>query len=575
MSWIFGSCGINQNSAFAEQLNKLKDKSLFCYSRSNLQIISGGIKETMFYSDKKNDNGWLACGVGISLAENNAKIFNKSDWELALSKDDFHLNNQDGHFVVIKWINDKINIYTDRLGLRDIYIFKYADGFIFSTRLDWLSKLVVSNLNFSVFGSRWLLFNQISEDSFIDNITRISSGTEATIENGSIIIHKNNWLSGIVNNDIDITKSEEMYRYILERLIELPINLNNSISLSLSGGMDSRVILSFLLKNKLKFDAHTFGNISNLDSIVAKKIVEYFHVDHVQFDELMPQKNVCVDLLKEFTAQTFVNNPASSVLQFRYYNELYRPNNVIIDGGFGEIWRREFFNRLLIQGKGSLLNKNYSKIVSYLSTFRADIFNVDIIDIMQTGCINQIEFIINELPSFDKISVEDWLDLFALKTRSLNYYGHEQSRLDSIVCSYMPFIQPSLVNYLFSIKIGTRKNGKLFRSIINSNCKKLATFPLAKGQITHPYFFNSIESRVWTILMKKIGRYQYDNTADEFLRHIEEFVRDTFNSKDVIECQYYNYNKVKKIIDGFYEGNQSYTSQLDWLLAFELFRQSI
>jgi hypothetical protein len=575
VSWIWGYCGAEQNSSIRLS-NEIRSKELFNYSGSSFKIACGGINETTFYSCSKEENkGWIICGIGLSAAGNNKKIFGIEDWRLELSKEDFLGNDLDGHFIAVKWENNRVEFITDRLGLRDIYIAKYEHGYIFSTRLDWISKAAGGKIDFTVFGSRWLLFNQISGESIIDKAVRVCSGAKAVIENESLTVQKNNWLPQIANNNKIAGNVEDGYYDYLKSLVLLPFSSNGSLSLSLSGGMDSRVILSFLLSENKNWDAHTFGSIKTPDSVIANRIADHFRLKHVQFDKELPDKNSCENLLKEFIAQTFVNNPASSVIQFRYYNELYKTNNIIIDGGFGEIWRREFFNRLLIRGKNALVKKDVKTVSKYLTVFKADIFSDGIIDTMKKGCIEQVENIFTELPSLQSISAEDWLDLFSIKTRLLNFYSHEQTRLDGIVCSYMPLAQPSLLNYFQFINNKSRKNGQLYRAIIKRNCNKLSSFPLAKGGTSHPFLFNSIESRLWTLLMKKTGRYRVDTTAIKFLNHIEEFVRDKVSSKEVIECEYYNYNKVKKMADGFYNGDYSYTQQLDWWLAFEMFRESV
>jgi len=47
------------------------------------------------------------------------------------------------------------------------------------------------------------------------------------------------------------------------------------------------------------------------------------------------------------------------------------------------------------------------------------------------------------------------------------------------------------------------------------------------------------------------------------------------NSREVKETSCYNYTKVKNIVDRYYNGDLSYSSEMDWWLSFELFRQSI
>ena len=61
----------------------------------------------------------------------------------------------------------------------------------------------------------------------------------------------------------------------------------------------------------------------------------------------LPTTDELVELIKNYSIQSIVTNPVSSMLNLRFYDRLSNQNRVIIDGGFGEIWRRAFANKLL------------------------------------------------------------------------------------------------------------------------------------------------------------------------------------------------------------------------------------
>ncbi len=145
------------------------------------------------------------------------------------------------------------------------------------------------------------------------------------------------------------------------------------------------------------------------------------------------------------------------------YSFLNDKSVVLIDGGFGEIWRREFFYKLFLQGKSALLERNITKIIPYLMLKRADIFTIEVFEQMMKGIEIQLNELFAKLPKIEIDSIGNWLDLFAIKTRLINYYSHEQSRLDNYLISVMPFIQPSLMKNLLNMPIHLRQNGKLFR----------------------------------------------------------------------------------------------------------------
>ena len=388
-------------------------------------------------------------------------------------------------------------------------------------------------------------------------------------------INKYNWLPVKVGNEF----SNNEFSDLLEKLIIFPSLNSQKITLGLSGGMDSRVMLSYLIKNKkLKWDSYTFGNDNSPDSYIAKNIASNLGINHEQINISFSTSDDCLDRIKNYVSQTLVNNPASGFLQLRNYDALVDRNEIIIDGGFGEIWRREFFNRLLVRGKDSLENNNIKGIMNHLISHRADIFNYEIQKEMMEGCNEQLDKIIKELPGVNEIGKENWTDLFAIKTRLTNYYSHEQAHLDELVLNYMPFAQPLLLENLMNLKLMQRRNGRLFREIIKNNYKPLIKYPLAKGLITHPFWFNTIQSRVWNIFRKKIKWKIYnDYNLNNLINLLTPFIQDTIHSQNTRECNYYDYSKIIKLSDSLMKKDVSgkEISELDWWLAFELFRRQL
>ncbi len=91
---------------------------------------------------------------------------------------------------------------------------------------------------------------------------------------------------------------------------------------------------------------------------------------------------------------------------------------MIIDGGFGEIWRREFANRLLLLGRKALLEKDFKRIYSILKHNKADIFSEEVLKEMEKGTIEQIEKLFEEMPDVAKIGPANWIDIFSIRQGS-------------------------------------------------------------------------------------------------------------------------------------------------------------
>jgi Asparagine synthase len=572
MSWIFGEIVKNKNSV--SDLSKIiNDEILNSFSNKNVNIVSGGNSRNLFFIKNSNKNIFIA-GIGIENNDGINRIIDKVGWEAVLSKGIEKTLNLDGHFVIIVVEDLKVEIYTDKLGLRDIYIRELDDRIIFSTKIKLLTYFGALEINFTEFSSRWLLFNQISQESVFKNCTRLIAGKSANIDiadNYKVTYGSNNL--EFSENPFDSLE----YEFRLTSLVNLNVSASEQLSLSLSGGMDSRVILSILLGNRKEFfETHSFGEPSHPDSMLAKEITEKFNIQHLQYNSTINNIDNLINEIENYTTETVVNNAASAIMQLGNYKSLSEGNLVIVDGGFGEIWRREFFLKLLVTGKKALLSGKSEEIIPYLTMPRADMFSDDIMKEMRQGVINQVESLYETLPQINKNNIENWLDQFALKTRLPNYFAHEQIRLDDMVTAVMPFVQQSLITNLFGVEISEKKNGRLFRKMIKKNYPKLAEFSLVKGTTKQPYKLNSLQARLWSLMIKKLGKnYKEVSNTDILLKMLKEYIVDTVHSISITETAIYDKTKIQNLVMNHYNGNQPNGYSVDWLLSFLLFNKSI
>ena len=82
--------------------------------------------------------------------------------------------------------------------MRTIYFYKYKSGVYFSTRLEWIVTVLNKvQLDFTVFASRWLTFNQLSNESFIYEVEKLPPASIGEISSGKIAIQKGNWFPEI------------------------------------------------------------------------------------------------------------------------------------------------------------------------------------------------------------------------------------------------------------------------------------------------------------------------------------------------------------------------------------------
>lgn len=512
MSWIFGYFG---------NRNRIKISSpetpLHIFQNSSFILYAGGNRETLFVkSDTLNSSCWAVAGVGLIKSDDGYKVIDVDNWNDLLTSPKINLKHVNGHLVAVKYANDELKFFTDELGLREIYIVKLPDGFGFTTRIDWLKYYINPELDLREFGSRWLLQNQISRNSIVKNVKRLVCAN-ATIRKDSLSIEENLW-----QPDFDETSNIEKFDATLKKLLSIG---GRKISLSLSGGLDSRLLLSYLAnKNSDLWETHTFGEPNHPDSKIASSLLNRLKLQNEVIDDLLPPNDELIELIKTYAVQSAVTNPVSSLLNLRFYDRFAGQNKIVIDGGFGEIWRRAFANRLLLLGRKALLEKDSKRIYNLLRHNKTDIFLEDVLNEMGKGAIGQIDNLFVEMPDAAKIGTSNRIDVFSIRARLTNYYAPEQDRIDQYVLSFMPLVQKDILKFLFNFKASDKKNERLFKNLIRQNSVQLTKHPLVKGSIVHPFNSSSLSARLHSRIKNRFGLNYQSKQPTELFNSLKEFI---------------------------------------------------
>ena len=128
------------------------------------------------------DEGFLTVGLGIQ----DGRFWDSARWERAAKSDDFPPN---GHYLKIRWGGGKLTIENDPLGLRDIFWARWRNGFVISSRLDWVAKISGANrVNFRVIGSLWLGPSMLNWDSPVEGVFRLGPGGKVVFD-GAEFVH--------------------------------------------------------------------------------------------------------------------------------------------------------------------------------------------------------------------------------------------------------------------------------------------------------------------------------------------------------------------------------------------------
>lgn len=573
MSWIFGYISDSVTQSDVERIARIIKKPDYTIKTDWLYLAAGGPDSTCktgrfdpAASDRST--GWVVVGLGLQ-DNHTGQIapLSENQWTDILSVEKPDLTGIDGHFAVLTWKKRKLTCATDQLGLRSLFFAHSDSGYAVSTRLDWIARWCgKSDVNFRHFGSHWLTFNQLGYGCLVDGIERLGPGARAIFTPRSVETSVSHWLPRKPDTT-DLVNT-------LSRLLD-PSFADRTLSLGLSGGLDSRFLLSLLTASKKSFSIHVFGNSEDPDVRISKNIGMREEFDHQHIKSAHPDPRTLPAALLDYCGQLCATGPASTILKSYGYTFLNDQGKLMIDGGFGEIARRQFFNRLLRQGPRNLLDTDPASLLQYFYVNQSELFNRETLDEMKRGVQEDLQLLSETMPPIQEFGRENFADLLAVRTRLPSFYGYEQARLDGVVPNFMPFAQPSFLNTAFHTPIETKQDGYLFRKTIRSTCPALARYPLVKGGTTYPFRLSSLSAGIWTKIKSSFGYRFIDPTPITFLHALSEYVQDLLHSSDTVSYPAYDYKSVKNTVERFYAGDHTLASRVDWWLAFEIWRRSL
>ncbi len=436
MSWIIG--GLSKTDKL-EKIKKIPFLPTIQHEQKNLSVYGAGKSLISFTaSDQKL---YIICGSGIN---EKYELMNENNWKehFRLKKTSSKLN---GHYLIIKIYKNEIEIINDQLGLRELFFYDNGKEIYFSSRLDWIIEFIDSiKLNYNYLCSLWNLENPIIYESLIENVKILGPGGNAKISKDGLNIINQPWFPEMRDYSL------EDVIHIISKIINSLIDKGKNLCLGLSGGIDSRTILSLLSGYDLNlWSTHTFGQKTNFDVKIANAISKVKKFKHHHYDIAPYSNDKIFGTWMDFVQETNCLIPANFYHELSYYKVLPQ-NELFIDGGKGEYIRRGLSNRLSILGKKALLSKNIEKIRKFLYLRKPNIFSKDIINNWDSLLNKQVSDLMNNMPNVSDLGIENWVDLYNIRYRTGNSSYPSQTRLDCIVQNLMPLIQPAVLNGLLN-----------------------------------------------------------------------------------------------------------------------------
>lgn len=571
MSWLFAEIRNRIEEPDETALASIHYSSpLHRIVNARMYVAAGGLDATCVRGTSVVDgvvNEWIVLGMCFGSGGVTSRLLDARDLSVILAARTPAIDELDGHFVIVRWSDRDVECFNDQLGMRTMHIASIDGCTVLSTRLDWIARRIGSvAINLASFGAHWLLVNQMTSDGLLGGVRRLGAGGSWTMSTGTSAITERPWLPDWSNAEDAVARLESAV---------LPDGLGRSVSLGLSGGLDSRVLLALLMSRQSHSIAtHVFGEAGDPDVTVSQLIARRESFEQIHFHDALPDVAACVEMLRDYVGWSCAIEPASAVTTLRYYHDLESRGFAVLDGGLGEIARRSYLKRLLFRGRTAIRNRDAEGMFPFVHITRADVFNDDALRTMKRGAIEQLSRMLAQMPLTAECSESNFVDLMAVRTRFPFFAGLEQARTDASVLCYMPFAQPSFLRAILPDERG-RRGGRLLRSIIHKRAPRLEHYPLVKAGLAMPYSMPPLAAIAWARARQRMRSRSKDNVHTRFADHMEVFVRDTAESSLTTTFEGYDRRKIQSLITRYYAGEKSLAAPVNWWMAFEMWRQGV
>ena len=481
--------------------------------------------------------------------------------------------------VIVDLKKEEIVLFNDRYGMQRLYIHESPDAFYFASEAKALLRV---NHKLKVLDNEsladYLCCNCVLNwNSFFKGISILPGASAWTFKQGKLASRyryfdpatweTQSWLEdGFFYEELRKTFREILPRYFRSE---------KNIGISLTGGLDTRMILTNVDLPKGKYPCYTFNSIYRdcNDVKVARRVAAECGQEHHT-----------IELGKEF-----LNN----------FSEYAEKTIYITDGNLDVSGAPEIYvNRIARQFAPIRLTGNHgSELFRNVQWMKADFPNENIFDDSFRG------YLYRSMEKYREIRTDNPLTFtlfFESPWHECNRYLSEYSQL----VTRTPYHDRDLVALMYRAPMGIRDDKEISKRLIlegNPGLAKILTdrgvgskyrFPISliprlnnevsfKSEYYYNYGMPQWMSRVDHLLKPLkperffLGRHKFYHFRVWYRDELADYVREILLDRKSLQRPYLNPKVVEKMVTGHLRGTHNYTTEITKLLTLELTQRTL
>jgi asparagine synthetase B (glutamine-hydrolysing) len=439
-------------------------------------------------------------------------------------------------------------LVNDRLGFLPIYYYDCESYFLFASKIESiLASGLINPIEFDETTlAEHLFFNYpLSDHTYIKNVFTLPDASVLSHNNSSLSIQRY-WDVEKLFNHKSLNKKqsvEAINRGLKNSIDKLFKKVNGKINFSLTGGWDSRVILSYLLPEyKAQLNTYSFGAPDAEDIWVPEFIAKKEGFSYTPYK--LDHEYLKNEFLENAKDTVILSNGTRNYKRTHYVyavKQIAKNSDKLLTGIFGD----EVFKVGKPQG-GTVISNNAVNFIesefdvdSMIKQFKKSnipgLFNIPKKE-LTTKLTKRLSNINKRFSKYKTSGQQYFAFRFTLNLRK--YFGHEANSYNDFVYCHSPFIDYDFLNnfartkymvskYPFkksSLKLKAQSSW-LYYKLTNLNQKRLTKYPSSrafnmKDTNTIIGLFKILNSKILKKkARKKVNGFNTKNTDEQFYQY--------------------------------------------------------
>lgn len=484
----------------------------------------------------------------------------------------------DGVFSIIclDRLKKRTYVFSDPYKIYTYYIKESKDSVIISTTLGDINR----ELNDYTLDEQGIL--EFLNFGFVLGIKTIYKGIE-TVPGGTIYciddklnIKKEYYVNYLKSDKGSATKHDFYDEFT--NVLATASSLSQSISLPLTGGLDSRTTLSGCLKFKEKIHCYTHGFKNSDDVKIASKISKLVGVNHSAYtylgeDFVMSIPDKAHMLAKAY--QGMLNSVLFSHLCYSYEQES-KLCDTHFTGVAGGLYRNYYSSGHTITSINNLAQLLKRKITK-----------TNELNFLNTEGLHQVllDSILTELQSYNSDDVAYLSNMFLLKNRTPNFAGPSARFIGKNFNVFFPYLSKKLLAIILDIREKDLREG-LQNYTIMQNSQQLANYPLDRGRVIRNTFRNKARTKLYylptfckkatnKLLGRKVFSFRYIDYCYWLKTDLKDFVLEILDYDTLAIKSFFSEDDFRTKLHRFLHGTKDYSYFYTNMMTLQLYLQNV